>query len=57
MGGVGGRQAQRPGPRRPRERQLKAAGQGPRAVLNALDRLAGGYRVECTCVRQNLEIV
>jgi hypothetical protein len=29
---------------------------GPRAVLNALDRLAGGYGTECESVRQNLAI-
>jgi hypothetical protein len=29
---------------------------GPRAVLNALERLAGGYRSECDRVRQDLSI-
>ena len=29
---------------------------GPRAVLNALDRLAGGYRIECDRTRQDLAI-
>jgi hypothetical protein len=30
--------------------------QGPRAVLNALERLAGGYKSECDRVRQDLAI-
>src|ERR1700730_17382659 len=29
---------------------------GPRAILNALDRLAGGYRSECARVQQDLSI-
>jgi N12 class adenine-specific DNA methylase len=39
-----------------RQSQLSRDHQGPRAVLNALERLAGGYDAECARVRQDLGI-
>ncbi len=39
-----------------RQSQLSREHQGPRAVLNALERLAGGYDAECTRLRQDLGI-
>ncbi len=39
-----------------RQSQLSREHQGPRAVLNALERLAGGYDAECTRIRQDLAI-
>ena len=39
-----------------RQSRLSREHQGPRAVLNALERLAGGYGSECDRVRQDLAI-
>jgi N12 class adenine-specific DNA methylase len=39
-----------------RRSQLSRDRQGPRAVLNALERLAGGYGNECSRLRQDLTI-
>jgi N12 class adenine-specific DNA methylase len=39
-----------------RQSTLSRDHQGPRAVLNALERLAGGYGSECVRVRQDLSI-
>jgi hypothetical protein len=39
-----------------RQDSLSREHQGPRAVLNALERLAGGYAFECTRIRQDREI-
>jgi hypothetical protein len=39
-----------------RQSQLSREHQGPRAVLNALERLAGGYDAECVRLRQDLAI-
>ncbi len=39
-----------------RQATLSREHQGPRAVLNALERLAGGYGSECVRVRQDLSI-
>ena len=39
-----------------RHGQLSREHRGPRAVLNALDRLAGGYRDRCEAARQDLAI-
>jgi N12 class adenine-specific DNA methylase len=39
-----------------RQSQLSREHQGPRAVLNALERLAGGYGSECDRIRQDLGI-
>src|SRR5438445_12351023 len=39
-----------------RQSTLSREHQGPRAVLNALERLAGGYGSECVRVRQDLAI-
>ncbi len=39
-----------------RQSELSRDHQGPRAVLNALERLAGGYGSECARVRQDLSI-
>ncbi len=39
-----------------RQSQLSRDHQGPRAVLNALERLAGGYDTECTRINQDLAI-
>ena len=39
-----------------RQSQLSREHQGPRAVLNALERLAGSYGSECDRVRQDLAI-
>ncbi len=39
-----------------RKDTLSREHQGPRAVLNALERLANGYAVECSRVRQDLAI-
>jgi hypothetical protein len=39
-----------------RQSQLSREHQGPRAVLNALERLASGYDAECVRVRQDLAI-
>jgi hypothetical protein len=39
-----------------RQSPLSREHQGPRAVLNALERLAGGYESECARVRQDLAI-
>jgi hypothetical protein len=39
-----------------RKSTLSREHQGPRAVLNALERLAGGYGPECVRVRQELSI-
>jgi hypothetical protein len=39
-----------------RQSQLSREHQGPRAVLNALERLGGGYDAECTRIRQDLGI-
>src|SRR6266568_3092072 len=39
-----------------RQSGLSREHQGPRAVLNALERLAGGYGSECVRVRQDLAI-
>ena len=39
-----------------RQSQLSRDHQGPRAVLNALERLAGGYDSECDRIRQDLAI-
>jgi len=39
-----------------RQSQLSRDHQGPRAVLNALERLAGGYESECTRLRNDLAI-
>ncbi len=39
-----------------RQSMLSREHHGPRAVLNALERLAGGYASECTRVRQDLAI-
>jgi len=39
-----------------RQSTLSREHQGPRAVLNALERLAGGYASECDRVRQDLSI-
>ena len=39
-----------------RQSTLSREHQGPRAVLNALERLAGGYGSECDRVRQDLAI-
>ena len=39
-----------------RQSTLSREHQGPRAVLNALERLAGGYGSECVRVRQDLSI-
>jgi N12 class adenine-specific DNA methylase len=40
----------------PRQSALSRNHQGPRAVLNALERLAGGYGFECDRIRQDLAI-
>src|SRR5205814_360128 len=39
-----------------RQHMLSREHQGPRAVLNAVERLADGYKAECTHVRQDLAI-
>jgi hypothetical protein len=39
-----------------RQSMLSRQHHGPRAVLNALERLAGGYNSECSRVRQDLSI-
>jgi hypothetical protein len=39
-----------------RQIQLSRDHHGPRAVLNALDRLADGYGLECDCVQKDLHI-
>ena len=39
-----------------RQSSLSKEHQGPRAVLNALERLAGGYGPECDRIRQDLAI-
>jgi len=39
-----------------RQTMLSPEHQGPRAVLNALKRLAGGYGTDCDRVRQDLAI-
>jgi hypothetical protein len=39
-----------------RQSSLSREHQGPRAVLNALERLAGGYAPECDRIRQDLAI-
>jgi N12 class adenine-specific DNA methylase len=39
-----------------RQSQLSREHQGPRAVLNAIERLAGGYESECGRIRQDLAI-
>ena len=39
-----------------RQSQLSRDHHGPRAVLNALERLAGGYRFECERVQQDLAV-
>ena len=39
-----------------RQSQLSRDHQGPRAVLNALERLAGGYDAECTRIDQALAV-
>jgi N12 class adenine-specific DNA methylase len=39
-----------------RQSALSREHQGPRAVLNALERLAGGYEAECARLRQDLAI-
>src|SRR5207237_4157450 len=39
-----------------RQSMLAREHPGPRAVLNAVERLAGGYDSECTRIRQDLAI-
>lgn len=39
-----------------RQSMLSREHHGPRAILNGLERLAGGYAFECSRVRQDLEI-